>query len=85
MTSNCEPADETNKEDPTQGIPVFLQPFTANPVDLETYVLAHYSKKKKTLIRTVMLQKKRHKNGSTVFMVTSAKTKRDLFREQKVW
>ena len=33
--------DETDKEDPTQGIPDWLQPFTANPEDLETHVSAH--------------------------------------------
>ena len=30
-----------NKKDPTQGIPVWLQPFTANVEDLEAHVLAH--------------------------------------------
>ena len=32
--------DDTNKEDPTQGIPDLLQPFTVNLEDLETHVLA---------------------------------------------
>ena len=36
-------ANEMNKEDPTQGIPDWLQPFTANLEDLETHVLAHSS------------------------------------------
>ena len=40
-TVNCEPANEMNKEDPTQGIPEWLQPFTVNREDLETHVLAH--------------------------------------------
>ena len=34
-TGNREPANEMNKEDPTQGIPVWLQSFTANLEDLE--------------------------------------------------
>ena len=29
-TENREPADEMNKEDPTQGLPVWLQPFTVH-------------------------------------------------------
>ena len=37
--------DETDKEDPTQGIPEWLQPFTANPEDLETHVPAHSSER----------------------------------------
>ena len=39
--------------------------------------------KERTQIWKVILQKWRHKNGSTVFMLTSAKTKRELFCEQK--
>ena len=41
-TGNREPANEMNKEDPTRGIPVWLQPFTVNRKDLEAHVLAHY-------------------------------------------
>ena len=44
-TGNREPADETNKEDPTQGISVWLQPFTVNLEDLEAHVLAHSSER----------------------------------------
>ena len=35
--------DEMNKEDPTQGILHWLQPFTDNPENLETHVPAHSS------------------------------------------
>ena len=35
VTGNREPANEMNKEDPTQDIPVWLQPFTVNLEDLE--------------------------------------------------
>ena len=35
VTGNREPANEMNKEDPTQGIPVWLQPSTVDPEDLE--------------------------------------------------
>ena len=44
-TGNREPANEMNKEDPTQGIPFWLQPFTFNLEDLEAHVLAHSSEK----------------------------------------
>ena len=47
-TGNREPANEMNKEDPTQGIPVWLQPFTVNLEDLETHVLAHSSAREKS-------------------------------------
>ena len=40
-TGNRERANEMNKDDPTQGIPVWLQPFTVNLEDLEAPVLAH--------------------------------------------
>ena len=39
------PANEMNKEDPTQSIHVWLQPFTVNPEDLEAHVLAHSSER----------------------------------------
>ena len=35
-----------DKEDPTQGIPDWLQPFTVNLEDLEAHVLAHSSAEK---------------------------------------
>ena len=44
-TENREPANEMNKEDPTQGIPVWLQPFTVNLEDLEAHELAHSSER----------------------------------------
>ena len=81
-TGNGEPADETNEEAPTQGIPVWLQPFTVYLEDLEAQC-SHIPLKERSQIRKVMLQKWRHKNGSIVFMLTSAKTKRDPFCEQE--
>ena len=44
-TGNPEPANGINKEDPTQGVPVWLQPFTDNLEDLEAHVLAHSSER----------------------------------------
>ena len=82
-TGNREPADETNKEDPTQGIHVWLQPFTVSLEDVDAQC-PHIPLQEKTQIRKVMLQKWRHKNGSTVFMLTSAKKpKRSILRTGK--
>ena len=44
---------------------------------------SHIPLKERTQIRKVRLQKWRYKNGSIVFMLTSAKNKRDLFCEKK--
>ena len=44
-TANREPADEMNKEDPMQGISVWLQPFTADLEDLDANVPAHSSER----------------------------------------
>ena len=46
-SGNCDSAnkDEMDKEDPTQGIPDWLQPFSDNLVDLETHVPAHSSER----------------------------------------
>ena len=50
-TGSREPAhehfsDKLYKEDPAQGIPDWLQPFTVNLEDLEMYVLVHSSERK---------------------------------------
>ena len=63
--------DEMNEEGPTQCIPDLLQPFTDNLEDLKTHVPAHSSERERSQIRKVMLQKWRHKNGSTVSILTS--------------
>ena len=43
-TENREPANEMNEEEPTQGISVWLQPFTVNPEDLERCIRTFLSK-----------------------------------------
>ena len=77
-TGNREPAhkivsDEMNKEDPTQGIPDWFQPFTDNLEGLETHVPAHSSERaisdSEGDASKVVTQ-----NGSTVFTFTSPKT-----------
>ena len=67
-TVNREPANKMNKEDPTQGILVWLLPFTVNLQDLEAQCL-HIPLKERSQIWKVRLQKWRHKNGSTVFIL----------------
>ena len=75
-TGNRESAhtkDEMHKEDPTQGIPEWLQPFTDNLDLLETHVPAHSSERgnpdSESVTKVVT-----HKKGSTVFILTSPKT-----------
>ena len=82
-TVNRASADETKKEDPTQGIPVWLQPFTVNLEDLETHVLAHSSEREKSDSEGYASEVETQENGRTVFILTSAKTRRDLFCERK--
>ena len=77
-TGNRETANEMTKEDPTQGITVWLQPFTKNLEDLEAQC-SHIPLKERTHIRKAMLQKWGHKHGSLL----PQNPKRDLFCEQK--
>ena len=44
-TGNRKSANDMDKEDPAQGIPVWLQPFTVNLEDLQAHVLAHSSER----------------------------------------
>ena len=82
-TGNREPANEMNKEDPTQDIPVLLQPFTVNLEDLEAPVLAHSFERGNSDSESGCFKSGDTKNGGIVFMLTSAETKGDLFCEQK--
>ena len=55
--------DEMGKEDPTQGIPEWLQPFTDNLVHLETHVPAHSSERENSDSEgaaKVVTQKRKH-------------------------
>ena len=64
--------DEMDKEDPTQSIPDWLQPFTDNQEDLETHMSANSSERENSdsegAAKVVT-----HKNGSTIFILTSPK------------
>ena len=58
-----------DKEDPTQGIPEWLQPFADNLEDLETHVPAHSSQRENSdsdCAAKVVIQKRKH-NVSTHF------------------
>ena len=80
----CEIFQKMYQEDPTQGIPDWLQPFTENLEDLE-YMCSHILLKEWIQIRTATLQKWRHKSGSTVFILTSTKyRKRCIPRTEEI-
>ena len=53
-TGNREQVNEMNKEDPTQGIPVWLQPFTVFD-RIWRRMCEHIPLKERTQIRNVML------------------------------
>ena len=75
--------DETEKEDPTQGIPDWLQPFTDNLEDLETDVLADSSERENSGSEgdasKVETQKTEAQYSYSLHQITEG----DLFREQK--
>ena len=58
---NREPAEETNKEDPTQSIPVWLQPFTENLDDLEGNASKVETQKRKHNVHAYFRKKKKNK------------------------
>ena len=78
---NC--SCEVNKVDPMQDIPVWLQPFTVNLEDLEAHVIVHSPEKDNSDSEGDASKVETQKNGSTVFIRTSANTERDLFHDQK--
>ena len=83
-TRNREPANEMNKEDPTQGILVWLQPFKNNQPGGPGGACARtFHWKSELRFGRWGFKSGDTKDGSIVFMLTSAKTKRDLFCEQK--
>ena len=82
-TGNREPAVETNEEDPMQGIPVWLQPFTVNLEDLEA-LCSHIPLKERTQIRKVMLQKWKHaKRKHSVHAYFRKNQKRSILRAER--
>ena len=83
-TGNREPANEMNKEDPTRGIPVWLQPLPVNLEDLEAHVLAHFSERENSDSEgdasKVETQQRKH---SVHAYFRKKKTKRSILRVGK--
>ena len=83
---NREPADEIDEEDPTQGIPDWLQPFTENLEDLETHVPAHRSEREISesegdASKVETLKKRKHRQCSCV--LPQKNQKRSILRTAK--
>ena len=81
-TGNREPANEMNKEDPTQVIHVW--PFTVNLEDLEAQC-SHNPLKERSQIRKVMLQKWSEKRKHSLHAHFCKKTKDIYSANRKVW
>ena len=79
-TGNREPANEMNKEDPTQGI---LISYSPSQEDLEVHVLAHFSERVNEDSEGDASKVEINKKGSIVFMLNPATTERELFFDQK--
>ena len=83
-TENREPANEMDKEDPTQGIPLWLLPFTVNLEDLEAHALAHFLWKRELRFgRSDSSKVETQKRKQSVRCSLLQKTRRDLFQDQK--
>ena len=78
-----EPADETNKEDPTQGILVWLQQFTVNLEDLETRVLAYSSAREKSDSEGDASKAETQKRKHCVHAYFRKNQKRSILRTEK--
>ena len=89
--------DEMNEEDPTQGIPDGLQPFTDNLEDLETHVPAHSSEREisdsEGDASKVVTQKRKHRDRNCDHMLENQNYEGSLQKTQwgiystsrKVW
>ena len=75
--------DEMDKEDPTQSIPDWLQPFTVDLEDLETHVLAHSSERENSDSEGDATKVERQKRKHNIHTDFTKKNERDLFHEQK--
>ena len=82
-TGKRERANEMNKEDPTQGIPVWLQPFTVNLEDLEAHVLAQLPLKERTLIGRSCFNSGDTKTEHSVHAYIRKNQKRSILRTEK--
>ena len=82
-TGNRDPANEINKEDPTQGILVWLQPITVSQEDLEAHVPAHSSGRENSDSEGDASKVETQKRKHSVHAYFRKKTKRDPFCEHK--
>ena len=78
-----EPANEMNKEDPTHGIPVWLQPFTVNLEDLEAHVLAHSSARENSESEDDASKVEEQKRKHSVHAYFRKNQKRSILRKEK--
>ena len=85
-TENREPADETNQEDPTQGILVWLQSLTVSLEDVETHVLAHPSERENSYSEGDASKVETQKNRKhSVHAYFRKRTKEIYSANRKVW
>ena len=73
--------DEMDKEDPTQGIPDWLQPIADNPEDLETHALAHSCEREISDSEGDASKMETQKTEAQCSCLLLQKTTRDLFCE----
>ena len=82
---NREPANEMNKEDPTQGIIVWLQPFAVNLEDLEAHVLAHSSERENSDSEGDASKMETQKTEAQCSCLLPQKPKEIFSANRKVW
>ena len=82
-TENREPANDMNKEDPTQGIPVWLQSVTVNLEDLEAHVLAHSSERANSDLEGEASKVETQKRKHSVHAYFRKNQKRSIPRSEK--
>ena len=80
---NCEPANEMNKQDPTQGIPFWLQPFTGNLENLEAHVLSHSSERENSDSEGDTSKVETQKRKHSIFSHFRKNQKRSILRTEK--
>ena len=82
-TSKQNFSDEMYKEDPTQGIPDWSQPFTVNLEDLEAHVLAHASERENSDWEGDASKVETQKRKQSVHAYFRKNPKRSVLRAEK--
>ena len=83
-TSTQNYSDEMYKEDPTQGILDWLQPFTANLEDLEKHVLAHSCERENSDSEGDASKVETHKWNQSIQTNFSKDRKRSILRTEEI-